>query len=68
MCLQAFDLFPMSDILNDLRSWLTQLCADAPHRERAGEMPKVEINLVRRAIEEIERLRALEETTRPPSS
>jgi hypothetical protein len=57
----------MSDILDDLRSWLTQLCADAPIRERMGEAPKVEINLVRRAIEEIERLRAIEKTRHPSS-
>jgi len=38
---------------------------DAPHRERAGEAPKVEINLVRRAIEEIERLRVIEKSRRP---
>jgi len=32
--------------------------ANKPHRERAGELPEIEINYVRRAIEEIERLRA----------
>ena len=41
----------------DLNSWLAQLVADKPHRERAGELPEVEIAYVRRAIEEIERLR-----------
>ena len=54
------------DILDDLKRWLTQLVADKPHRERAGELPDEEINLVNRAIEEIERLRALEEKTRRP--
>jgi hypothetical protein len=44
------------DILADLRAWLAQLVNDAPHR--AGELPSEEINLVSRAIEEIERLRA----------
>jgi hypothetical protein len=47
-----------NDILADLRSWLTQLVNDKPHRERTGEAPGVEINLVNRAIDEIERLRA----------
>jgi hypothetical protein len=46
------------DILTDLKEWLEQLVADKPHRERAGEQPGVEIGRVRRAIEEIERLRA----------
>jgi hypothetical protein len=43
------------DILADLKSWLAQLVADAPHRH--GELPEVEIDYVRRAIDEIERLR-----------
>jgi hypothetical protein len=46
------------DILTDLKEWLEQLVADKPHRERAGEQSGVEIGRVRRAIEEIERLRA----------
>lgn len=46
-----------ADILDDLKSWLAQLVADKPHRERAGELPEIEIGYVRRAIEEIERLR-----------
>jgi hypothetical protein len=50
----------MNDILDDLRNWLVQLVADAPHRVKMGEAPQVEIDLVRRAIEEIERLRAVE--------
>jgi|HubBroStandDraft_5_1064220.scaffolds.fasta_scaffold538773_1 hypothetical protein len=49
---------PMSDILEDLRSWLAQLVKDAPHRKQRGELPDIDINYVRRAIEEIERLRA----------
>jgi hypothetical protein len=48
----------MADILEDLKSWLTQLVQDAPHRTRRGELPEIEITYVRRAIEEIERLRA----------
>jgi hypothetical protein len=48
----------MSDILEDLRSWLAQLVKDAPHRKQRGELPDIDINYVRRAIEEIERLRA----------
>lgn len=47
-----------TDILADLKSWLAQLVKDKPHRERAGELPEVEIGYVTRAIEEIERLRA----------
>jgi hypothetical protein len=46
----------MTDILEDLKSWLAQLVADAPNRK--GELPEVEITYVRRAIQEIERLRA----------
>jgi hypothetical protein len=45
-----------TDILADLKSWLAQLIADAPHRH--GQLPEVEIDYVRRAIDEIERLRA----------
>ncbi len=46
----------MDDILEDLKSWLGQLKKDAPHR--SGELPEIEIDLVNRAIKEIERLRA----------
>ena len=47
----------MSDekILEDLKRWHDQLVLDAPHRK--GELPKIEINLLKRAIAEIERLR-----------
>jgi hypothetical protein len=45
-----------TDILEDLKNWLAQLVADAPHRH--GELPQIEINLITRAIREIERLRA----------
>lgn len=48
----------MDDILEDLKSWLAQLVKDAPHRRGGGELPEIEIDLVRRAIREIERLRA----------
>jgi hypothetical protein len=47
----------MADILDDLKSWLAQLVQDAPHRKQRGELPEIDINYVRRAIEEIERLR-----------
>jgi len=47
-----------ADILADLKGWLNQLVADAPHRQ--GQLPEIEINYLRRAIEEIERLRAAE--------
>jgi hypothetical protein len=46
-----------TDILDDLKTWLTQLIADKPYHEHMGE-PEMEIEYVRRAIEEIERLRA----------
>jgi hypothetical protein len=51
-----------TDILTDLKDWLKQLVADRPHRP--GEQPGVEIDLVNRAIAEIERLRA-EKTKQP---
>jgi hypothetical protein len=47
-----------SDILADLKGWLAQLVADKEHRERADEKPDAEIDFVKRAIEEIEQLRA----------
>jgi hypothetical protein len=55
------------DILADLKSWLAQLVADKEHR--AGEMPEIEIGYVKRAIEEIERLRAIHTKTdsQPPN-
>jgi hypothetical protein len=55
------------DILTDLKSWLAQLVADKEHR--AGEMPEIEIGYVKRAIEEIERLRAVHTKTdsQPPN-
>jgi hypothetical protein len=46
----------MADIVEDLKSWHAQLVKDAPHR--VGQLPEIDIALVRRAIEEIERLRA----------
>jgi hypothetical protein len=52
---QQIDTPTRGDILTDLESWLAQLVADAPHRH--GELPEIEIDYVRRAIEEIERLR-----------
>ena len=45
----------MADVLEDLKSWLAQLVKDAPHRH--GELPENDIDLVKRAIAEIERLR-----------
>jgi hypothetical protein len=46
----------MTDIVADLKSWLAQLVADAPHRK--GELPEIEIDLAKRAINEIESLRS----------
>lgn len=45
----------MADVLEDLKSWLAQLVKDAPHRR--SELPQHDIDLVKRAIVEIERLR-----------
>jgi hypothetical protein len=46
----------MADILDDLKKWKAQLVKDAPHR--GGELPADEIDMIGRAIAEIERLRA----------
>jgi hypothetical protein len=46
----------MDDILEDLKSRHNQLVKDALYRK--GELPQSDINLVKRAIREIERLRA----------
>jgi hypothetical protein len=46
-----------SDIADDLGVWLAQMVKDAPDRRRAGELPQIEIELVQRAIVEINRLR-----------
>jgi hypothetical protein len=51
----------MTDILDDLKSWLVQLVQDEPHRRARGELPGIEIDYVNRAIVEIERLRAEKE-------
>ena len=48
----------MDDILKELKEWRDQLVKDAPHLQQKGEMPGVEINLIGRAIKEIERLPA----------
>jgi len=53
----------MDDILDDLKSWLAQLIKDAPHR--TGELPEIEIDLVRRAVAEIERLRTARNSANP---
>jgi hypothetical protein len=45
-----------ADILADLKSWRDELIGDKPHRQ--GELPEIEIEYLRRAIEEIEKLRA----------
>ncbi len=45
----------MDDILDDLKSWLRQFHAATPHRQ--GVLPEIHVDLVVRAIVEIERLR-----------
>ena len=45
-----------TDILVDLKNWLKQLTRDPWYQDRMGE----QIDLVNRAIAEIERLRAAE--------
>jgi hypothetical protein len=49
-----------TDILADLKDWLEQLVQDQWHEERVGQ----QIDLVNRAIAEIERLRAAEKSKR----
>jgi hypothetical protein len=46
------------DILTELKEWLDSMVRDKRHREQQGEQPGVEIDLINRAIAEIERLRA----------
>jgi hypothetical protein len=54
-------IVPMgTDILADLKDWLEQLVQDQWHEERVGQ----QIDLVNRAIAEIERLRAAEKSKR----
>jgi len=48
----------MRDILAELKQWLEQLIEERPHREARGELPNIEIDLLNRAINEIEELRA----------
>jgi hypothetical protein len=49
-----------TDVLADLNDWLKQLVRDQWHQERVGE----QIDLINRAIAEIERLRAAEKPKR----
>jgi hypothetical protein len=49
-----------NDVLADLKDWLKQLVDDRPHRVKQGERPDIDIDLVSRAIAEIERLRSAE--------
>jgi hypothetical protein len=46
---------PSTDILKELKDWRDQLVRDKPFM--LGQLPEVEIDLLNRAIEEIERLR-----------
>jgi len=46
------------DILAELKHWLGRLIEERPHREASGELRDIEIDLVNRAINEIEELRA----------
>jgi len=48
----------MSDILEDLKSWLAHLQDEKETREKMGALPSVEIGKLERAISEIERLRS----------
>ena len=56
------------DILADLKEWLAQLVAESSHRQSADELPEIEIDKVKRAIQEIERLRAIEKATKTRKS
>jgi hypothetical protein len=51
-------LIPNDDtVVEDLKIWLVQLVADAPHRK--GELTKIDIDLVKRpAINEIDKSKA----------
>jgi hypothetical protein len=46
------------DIVEALKSWRDQLYREAPLLRSQGQLPEIEIDLINRAIEEIERLRA----------
>ena len=52
------------DILAELKQWLGRLIEERQYREASGELPIIEIDLLNRAIYEIEELRA-EKSTRP---
>ena len=57
----------MSDIVGELDDWLGRLCAEAPLGRRSDETPVYEVELIRRAIAEINGLREkldLRRTTR----
>jgi hypothetical protein len=47
------------DILDDLKSWLAHVRDEKEIRQRMGRTPEREIDRLERAIEEIERLRAI---------
>jgi|HubBroStandDraft_5_1064220.scaffolds.fasta_scaffold1970326_1 hypothetical protein len=47
------------DILEDLKSWLAHVRDEKEIRQRMGRTPEREIERLERAIEEIERLRAI---------
>jgi hypothetical protein len=47
----------MGDILDDLKRWRDQLVSDKDTLESLDQKPGVEIQLLNRAIEEIENLR-----------
>jgi hypothetical protein len=47
----------MNDILDDLNTWLDLLVVDRRYRQQAGEEPGADMDLVSRAIDEIEGLR-----------
>jgi len=49
-----------TDIVADLKDWLKQLVRDQWHEERVGQ----QIDLMNRAIAEIERLRAAQKSKR----
>ena len=55
------------DILAELKQWLGRLIEERQYREASGELPIIEIELLNRAINEIEELRA-EKSTRASAS
>jgi hypothetical protein len=55
----------MNDILDDLNSWQALLVVERRYRQQVGEEPGADLDLVRRAIDEITCLRSQRRTQVP---